>query len=63
MRRWLAPLVQRLGVCAIVTDYLFSYRQVAEKLELRHQVGQFHVRRWVGKALKDLPGTLPQDWL
>jgi hypothetical protein len=48
VRRFLEPLVQRLGVSVIVTDDLASYRQVAEKLELEHQVCQFHVRRWVG---------------
>ena len=49
VRRWLAPLVQQLGVSVSVTDDLVSYRTVAEKLNLEHQVCQFHVRRWVGK--------------
>jgi transposase-like protein len=51
VRRFLQPLVQRLGVSVIVTDDLFSFRQVAEKLGLEHQVCQFHVRRWVGRML------------
>lgn len=63
VRRWLAPLVQQLGVSVIVTDDLFSYRTVAEKLNLEHQVCQFHVRRWVGKALHDLHQSLPPEWL
>ena len=63
VRRWLAPLVQQHGITVIVTDDLFSYKIVAEKLQLGHQVCQFHVRRWVGKALKDLQETIPKEWL
>jgi len=63
VRRWLAPLVQRHGITVIVTDDLFSYKVVAEKLQLGHQVCQFHVRRWVGKTLKQLQETVPKEWL
>jgi len=63
VRRWLEPLVQRLGVSVIVTDDLMTYRSVTEKLALEHQVCQFHVRRWVGKMLKELQETVPKDWL
>ena len=63
VRRWLAPLVQQHGITVIVTDDLFSYKIVAEKLQLGHQVCQFHVRRWVGKALRELHETIPQEWL
>lgn len=63
VRRWLEPLVQRHGITVIVTDDLSSYKVVAEKLQLAHQVCQFHVRRWVGKALKDLQETVPKEWL
>jgi len=63
VRRWLEPLVQQHGITVIVTDDLFSYKVVAEKLQLGHQVCQFHVRRWVGKALKDLQTSLPKEWL
>ena len=63
VRRWLAPLVQRHGITVIVTDDLSSYKIVAEKLQLGHQVCQFHVRRWVGKALKELQETIPKEWL
>ena len=59
---YLAELVKNLGVSVIVTDDLASYRNVAEKLNLGHQVCQFHVRRWVGKALKELRETVPKDW-
>ncbi len=60
VQRWLKPLVQQMGVSVIVTDDLFSYRVVAEKLQLGHQVCQFHVRRWVGKTLKELQQTIPK---
>ena len=63
VRRWLEPLVQQHGITVIVTDDLFSYKVVAEKLQLGHQVCQFHVRRWVGKTLKALQASLPQEWL
>jgi hypothetical protein len=63
VRRWLAPFVQRHGISVIVTDDLSSYKIVAEKLQLAHQICQFHVRRWVGKALKDLQKTIPKQWL
>ena len=62
VRRWLAPLVQRHGITVIVTDDLSSYKIVAEKLQLGHQVCQFHVRRWVGKTLKQLHETIPKEW-
>lgn len=60
---WLTPLIQRHGITVIVTDDLFSYKIVAEKLQLGHQICQFHVRRWVGKALRELQETVPQEWL
>jgi len=63
VRRWLEPLIQQHGVTVIVTDDLSSYKIVAEKLQLGHQVCQFHVRRWVGKALRELQETVPKEWL
>jgi Transposase IS66 family len=63
VRRWLEPLVQQHGLTVIVTDDLFSYKIVAENLHLGHQVCQFHVRRWVGKTLKQLQQTVPKEWL
>lgn len=62
VRRWLEPLVKRLGVSVIVTDDLMTYRTVAEQLHLEHQVCQFHLRRWVGRTLHDLQDTLPEDY-
>jgi len=63
VRRFLEPLVKRLGISVIVTDDLMSYHSVAEKLDLEHQVCQFHVRRWVGRAIHDLRQTVPKEWL
>jgi transposase-like protein len=62
VRRFLEPLVQRLGVSVIVTDDLASYRVVADQLELEHQVCQFHLRRWVGRSLRELSQTVPPQW-
>lgn len=61
--RWLRPLVQQHGISVIVSDDLFSYRVVAQKLQLGHQVCQFHARRWVGKTLKELQENIPNEWL
>lgn len=60
--RWLTPLVKRLGVSVLVTDDLSTYRSIAEKLGLEHQVCQFHVRRWVGRTLHGLKDILPEEW-
>jgi len=62
VRRFLQPLVQRLGVSVIVTDDLASFRSVAEKLGVEHQVCQFHLRRWVGRTLRELKETMPNNW-
>lgn len=63
VRRWLEPLIKRLGVSVIVTDDLVHYKTVAKKLDVEHQICQFHVRRWVGRTLKELRVTIPEDWL
>jgi len=44
VKKFLEPLVQRLGVSVIVTDDLASYKQVAETLHLEQQICQSHVR-------------------
>jgi transposase-like protein len=62
VRKFLEPLVQRLGVSVIVTDDLSSYKVAARALDLEQQVCQFHLRRWVGKALHDLRILLPEEW-
>lgn len=63
VQRWLAPLVQQHGITLIVTDDLSSYKIVAEHLQLGHQICQFHVRRWVAKALRELQETISKEWL
>jgi transposase-like protein len=63
VQRWLRPLVQQHGITVIVTDDLSSYKMVTEKLRLDHQICQFHVRRWVGRTLRELQETVPREWL
>jgi transposase-like protein len=63
VRRWLEPLVKKMGVSVIVTDDLITYRVVSEKLALEHQICQFHVRRWVGKTVKELKEAVPKEWV
>jgi transposase-like protein len=63
VQRWLEPLVQRLGISVIVTDDLMMYKVVAQQMNLEHQICQFHVRRWVGRTLRELQSSLPQEWL
>jgi transposase-like protein len=62
VRRWLEPLVKQLGVSVIVTDDLAAYKSAFDKLDVEHQICQFHVRRWVGRALKELRETVPEEW-
>jgi hypothetical protein len=63
VQRWLEPLVQRMGIGVIVTDDLAVYKVVAQRPNLEHQICQFHVRRWVGRTLKELQNTLSKEWL
>jgi len=63
VKRFLEPLMQRLGVSVIVTDDLMSYRVAADQLGLEHQVCQFHLRRWVGRTLHELKETVPAEWV
>jgi len=63
VKKFLEPLMQRLGVSVIVTDDLSSYKQVAQALQLEHQICQFHVRRWVGLAVHELKESLPSEWI
>ena len=61
--QWLTRLKQEHGIGAIVTDDLGMYRTITDQLELGHQVCQFHVRRWVGRACWELGEKLPEEWL
>src|SRR3972149_1658884 len=63
VKQWLEPLVKRLGVSVLVTDDLVHFKSVAKKLDLEHQVCQFHVRRWVGRTLYELKESIPEEWL
>jgi transposase-like protein len=63
VKRFLEPLVQRLGISVIVTDDLFSFKVAAGQLGLEQQVCQFHLRRWVGRTLHELKKTVPPQWL
>jgi len=63
LERFLTDLKQRLGVSLIVTDDLFTYRVATERLQLGHQVCQFHVRRWVGRAVREFREAIPEEWL
>lgn len=56
--RWLKPLVSEFGVQIMVTDDLTIYNTVEEKLVVKRQVCYFHMRRWVGKALRELEKKL-----
>ncbi len=62
VKRFLQPLVQRLGVSVIVSDDLSSYKQVADDLQLEQQICQFHLRRWVGRTLHDFRQSIPSEW-
>jgi len=63
LHAWLKVLKQKPNMGAIVTDDLATYKEIVEELELGHQVCQFHVRRWVGRALKKLEEDIPPEWL
>lgn len=60
--RWLRGLKQRHGIGAIVTDDLVTYRSIADKLEIGHQICYFHMRRWVSRTLHSLEERLAPEW-
>jgi transposase-like protein len=60
--RWLRPLVEELGVEVVVTDDLNSYEPICEALGVERQVCQFHMLRWVGKALRELEPQIEERW-
>jgi len=63
LQAWLKILKQKHNIGAIVTDDLATYKEIVEELGLGHQVCQFHVRRWVGRALKNLEEEISPEWL
>jgi hypothetical protein len=50
-------------VSVTFTDDLAGYQVIVRKLELEHQICQFHVRRWVGRTLHDLEKSVPKEWV
>lgn len=62
VRKWFEPIIKRLGVSVVVTDDLKTFQTVTGQLGLEHQVCQFHVRRWVGRTLKQLRETVPKEY-
>jgi transposase-like protein len=63
VKKFLQPLVQRLGISVVVSDDLAAYRNVFDQLGLEQQVCQFHLRRWVGGALHALKETVPGEFI
>ena len=63
VKRFLQPLVQRLGVSVVVSDDHPILRKVIDQLGVEHQVCQFHLRRWVGRSVHRLRKQLPEKWL
>ncbi len=55
-RRWLQRYSRGLGVEVLVTDDLATYRPASLELGLRQQVCLTHVRRWVGRRLRQVAG-------
>ena len=56
---WLSGYVQELGVSALVSDDLSTYKPVAEELGLDHQICLAHVRKNVSRRLDEIEGW---DW-
>ncbi len=60
---WLTPWVAELGIEVLVTDDLIEAAQVAEQLGVQHQVCQFHLMRWVERAVRELQGAIQTEWV
>ena len=54
---WLKGYVERLGVEALVTDDLFTYKPIVDKLGLEHHVCVAHVRKNAARRLRRV-----KDW-
>jgi transposase-like protein len=55
-RRWLERYTEALGVEALVTDDLNTYKPVSLQLGLEQQICLAHVRKWVGNRLRSICG-------
>lgn len=62
VEQWLKSLKQKHKIGVVVTDDLATYKEITEDLGLGHQICQFHVRRWVGKYLKQAEKEIPPEW-
>ena len=60
---WLRPWVEEWGIEILVSDDLVEYAQVAERLGVQHQVCQFHLIRWVERAVRELRGEIQTEWM
>ena len=56
---WLSGYVAELGVKAVVSDDLSTYKPVVEELGLEHQICLAHVRKNVSRRLREIEGW---DW-
>jgi len=59
---WLGALAKQLGVEVIVTDDLSVYGVVTEKIGVEHHVCDFHLARWVSRALRGLQKELGEEY-
>ena len=57
---WLKGYVERLGVEAVVTDDLSTYKPVVDGLGLEHQICVTHVRKNVARRLRKVKGW--REW-
>jgi hypothetical protein len=62
VRGWLDSLAQSMEVKVMVTDDLKTYRAVTKALGVKHQLCQFHVRQWVGRACVNLREKITKEW-
>ena len=53
---WLADYAGEFGVEAIATDNLNTYKPVAERLGLDHQICMAHLLKWVRSRLEKIEG-------
>lgn len=56
---WLSGYVEELGVKAMVSDDLSTYKPAVEELGLEHQICLAHVRKNVSRRLREIEGW---DW-
>ena len=62
VQSWLSELFNELGVEVLVTDDMRTYPPIVETAQVEHQICKFHMRRWVGKGLRDAERKLGPEW-